>query len=259
MFDPRTCNPVHRTDEQNKFAKQCQHSFNMLAPGTLQFEEDYWQGCMLNATETRIDHFIEVYSSESHVVFRRKVDTDIGAVKPFEHEHLLSSMSFDSKSAPKGIYQRTEYTVILQCNRMDDPKKQYEAKLAQNSTAESVQKSMTRKATGYRGKKCKATLRIKVIGLYSDESCQVSVGQRVGLLSDHLPHRHTHKLDWNNRCTAQLPRWVKNKGEFLFKTYNISCALWLKQMHKYCMFDLRNEVEVETGWKPDKNVCYTSS
>ena len=68
-------NSDHWTKEQEQFYHQCESAFDLLVEGSLQFDNDFWQGVLPNATKFEIDKFIEIYSSESKQVFRIKQST----------------------------------------------------------------------------------------------------------------------------------------------------------------------------------------
>ena len=103
------------------------------------------------ANQSNIDHFIDVYSSESHVVFRRQSDNSKGQIKRLQHHQWIphvranaasttpskqderATNGNDNKQTSKHIndvlYQRKIQSITLRCNKMYDSKKQYHKKL----------------------------------------------------------------------------------------------------------------------------------
>ena len=185
-----------------------------------------------------------------------------GAIRPLLHEQWWTQQPL--KTFPKGedqlqskqIFQRIVFSATFRCNKWYDREKQHIAKLEKLEKEEKVntQPKKFRKQVGYTGTSCSGRLHIVVYEFYSDKKGKNVVGKRIAVIDDHLSHMHNHELKWENRFTAALPKWIRNKGSEYFNKLNMIKKDWLRYMRDYCDEYLVEDIKRDIGWAPNRNV-----
>ena len=228
------------------------------------------------ANQSNIDHFIDVYSSESHVVFRRQTDNNKGQIKRLQHHQWIPHVRTNATSttpskqderATNGknnkqtgkhindiLYQRKIQSITLRCNKMYDSKKQYDKKLknktATNNNTNSNTNSNTNNNTNDNSND-NITNNVKNNHNNINIKQQAEIGYQ-GTGCDGRLHV------WENRYTATLPTPIKQKGIEYYNKLNLDQKHWLHLMSDYCFNEVRDEIEKETGWRPNNDVCILS-
>ena len=203
-----------------------------------------------------------MYGSESHVVFvSRKKNDQSGVVKSLLHEQWWTEQPLQilpkgqDQFQPKQVYQRIVSSTTFRCNKWYDREKQHNKKLEKLEKAQTRPKKF-RKQVGYMGTCCSGRLHITVYEFYSDKKVKNVIGKRIAVIDDHLPHMHNHELKWENRFTAALPKWIRNKGSEYFNKLNMIKKDWMRYMRDYCDEHLIDDINREMGWIPNTKVSY---
>ena len=160
-------NDKNWTQQQTQYATQCKGSFQMLVDQSIQFHGNFWTGILPNATSRRIDHFVEVYTSESIQWFRCKknLDPKQSAVKATDevHQMLWNSMFHpgDEKEINiKNLYIKQIWFMQLYCYKMDDVDVKRSAPIS--TVTDNTGRAVKRRATGKVGVKCESRMNIKI-------------------------------------------------------------------------------------------------
>ena len=245
------------TFQQQQFAKQCEHSFNLLATNSLQFHNNFWQGVLVNATDENINHFSRIYTSESIQVLRIKKNEMCGN-KPFKIDQTYESIwnMIDHTKNENNIKISTLQVqqiklLTLRCFKMDDPEKVITKPTAPDTIGRHTKK---RKAIGSFANKCPSRMNIKVIQFLNKG---VKVGHTVAMIEDSFG-QHNHDADWGLRNKEKLHPLVVKRGRELFDKINVGRSQFVRFMLSYCQNDLRKDVAMlpenkAIGWMPDKN------
>ena len=257
------------TTRQIELSKQCKCSFDILVDGSLQFHGNFWTGILANATGDKIDHFIEVYSSESIQTFRLKknFDPNLDPVKADSqlHQALWHAMFHPGNEKnidPKNLYAKQTWFMRLNCFKMDDPDefKVNRSPAISTRTDKNSGTAIKRRAIGTVAAKCDETrLNIKVYTFYKNHKCSKNdqVGQPMAIIEDSID-KHNHDMHWGHRLKSPLPKLVKAKGKEYFQMINITRQQWMRSMTSYCNNNLKNDVadlpeNKEIGWVPNNN------